>query len=484
MARRYDLIIRGAAIIDGTGAPAYQGDVAVAADRIAAVGDLSGSSADEEVLAGGMTLAPGFIDAHTHDDRAILGPLADMQCKVSQGITTVVIGNCGISLAPHRMLRRPPPPLDLLGGPECWEFDSFAAYAQRLSLHPPAVNAVALIGNMSLRIQAMEHDTERAATDKECVRMRDQLAAALREGASGFSTGLWYPPSQHAPTEEILAVGEALREARGVYVTHLRDETNDIIASLEEAFTVGRVTGAPVVVSHHKCALPENFGRSRETLACFEAAGEQHEVAFDAYPYAATSTALLPHVLRDDLEVRISWSLPHPQAAGSMLSEIAREWAVDQRTAAARLLPASAVYFSLDEGDVRRILAHPKCMIGSDGLPHDQQPHPRLWGTFPRVLGLYARELGLFSLEIAVHKMTGLTAQVFGLVDRGAIRPGAYADLVLFDAASVRDCATFEAPTLAARGILRTWVNGVGCYVQGKGLAGPGAGRLVTRGRA
>ena len=483
MARRYDLLIRDAVIVDGTGAPSFRGDVGIEADRIASVGDLSASSADAEVLANGMMLAPGFIDAHTHDDRAILGTPAGMLCKLSQGVTTVVVGNCGISLAPHRMHRQPPAPLDLLGGPELWEFDSFGAYAERLARHPPVVNAVALIGNMSLRAAAMAFDFDRAATDQECARMRDRLAAALDEGASGFSTGLWYPPSRHAPTQEILAVAEALRQAQGLYVTHLRDESHGVIASIEEALDIGRHSGAAVVVSHHKCALPENFGRSRETLAHIDAAALTQEIAFDVYPYAATSTTLLPEILRDDFEVRISWSAPHPEAAGRMLSEIAREWGVDNRVAAGRLIPASAIYFSLDEADVRRIVAHPKSMIGSDGLPHDDRPHPRLWGTFPRVLGHYARELGLFSMEMAVHKMTGRTAEVFGLVDRGVIRAGAYADLVIFDPERVQDRATFESPTLPAQGILRTWVNGEQCYVQGEDFKGPAAGRLLTRRR-
>ena len=182
--------------------------------------------------------------------------------------------------------------------------------------------------------------------------------------------------------------------------------------------------------------------------------------------------------------MRITWSVPHPEMQGRWLADIARDWGLDLRAAAERLLPAGGIFFQMDEADVRRILAHPRSMIGSDGLPHDAFPHPRLWGTFPRVLGHYARDLGLFSLETAVHKMTGRTAAVFGLVDRGVIRDGAYADLVLFDPATVRDAADFDHPTRPAPGIERTWINGVAAYAWGEGATGAPAGRLLTRGRA
>ncbi|MBV8613634.1 MAG: amidohydrolase family protein, partial [Acetobacteraceae bacterium] len=206
-------------------------------------------------------------------------------------------------------------------------------------------------------------------------------------------------------------------------------------------------------------------------------------VAFDVYPYAAGSTVLIPDRLRPDVPVQITWSVPHPEMSGRMLDDIAAEWSVSAREAAERLLPAGAIFFQMHEDDVRRILAHPDAMIGSDGLPHDAFPHPRLWGTFPRVLGHYARELGLFSLEAAVRKMTGRTAEVFGLIDRGVVREGAYADLVLFDPATVRDAATFAAPTLPAEGILETWVNGQSAFVQCTGATPARAGRLLTRGR-
>src|SRR5271166_4714660 len=261
-----DLIVRDATIFDGTGAPRRRGDVGVNGDRIVAVGDLGAARGTREVMAEGRALSPGFIDAHTHDDRAVLCGPECMLCKMSQGVTTVVVGNCGISLSPSRMDKRPPPPLDLLGDESWWTFDSFAAYAERLARDPSPVNTYALIGHMSLRVEAMAGDVARAATDAEAQRMQRRLAEALAEGASGFSTGLWYPPNMHAPTEEVVAVAEALRAAGGMYVTHMRDEAAGVLTSIEETLRIGREAGVPVVISHHKCAMPENYGRSAETL--------------------------------------------------------------------------------------------------------------------------------------------------------------------------------------------------------------------------
>lgn len=481
MNRRFDLLIRNAMLYDGTGAKPVKGDLAVSGERIAALGDLSAASADREIDAAGKALAPGFIDAHTHDDKMVLCGAECMLPKLSQGVTTVVVGNCGLSLAPVTMRQRPPAPLDLIGGVEVWQFDTFAAYADRLRCAPPATNVYALIGHMVLRCEAMDFDLDRPATDKEAARMKQRLSEALSEGASGFSTGLWYPPSRHAPTDEVIAVAEALREHGGLYVTHMRDEADGVIDSIEETLKIGRAAGVPVVISHHKCTMPENFGRSPETLARIEAARREQAVDFDVYPYAASSTALLVDRLRDDMPVQISSSEPHPEMAGRMLADIAAEWGVDLVTAAKRLLPAAAIYFMMDEADVSRIVSHPRSMIGSDGIPSNDMPHPRLWGTFPRVLGHYARDLGLISLEAAVYKMTGLTAGVFGMADRGILKAGAYADLVLFDPDTVIDTATFTQPKTPARGIEEVWVNGVSSYVGGRGVTGECAGRLIAR---
>ena len=479
---RCDTIIRGATIIDGTGANRSTGDVAIKGSRIAGVGDLAAWSADREIEAHGRVVAPGFIDAHTHDDRAVLCGPECMLCKMSQGVTTVVVGNCGISLSPVRMKNRPIPPLDLLGGEEWWIFDSFAEYAERLATDPSPVNTVALIGHMSLRVEAMDGDVFRAATDKEAARMQSRLRQSLKEGASGFSTGLYYPASNQAPTAEVIAVAEAVRETGGLYVTHMRDEGDNVLASIEESLRIGSSVGAPVVISHHKCVMPNNFGRSVETLALLEAVQARQKADFDVYPYNASSTVLMPEKLHPQVPVRITWSVPFPQFTGRFLHDIAADWGVDQVAAAKRLLPAGAIYYQINEADMQRILAHPRSMVGSDGLPHDQFPHPRLWGTFPRVLGHYARDLGLFSLETAVHKMTGRVADVFGLADRGVVRSGAFADLVLFDPLTVKDAANFDTPTLPADGIVETWVAGQSAYVYGKGATDARAGRLVTRG--
>ena len=482
MALRCDLIIRDATVFDGLGAPRFEADVAVTGDRIIAVGDLGVYEADRDVDADGLALAPGFIDAHTHDDRAVLCGPACMLCKMSQGVTTVVVGNCGISLSPVRMKSRPVPPLDLLGDESWFTFDSFGEYAERLARDPSPVNTYALIGHMSLRVEAMSGDTQRAATDREAAHMQARLKEALAQGASGFSTGLYYPPNMMAPTDEVIAVAEALRAAGGLYVTHMRDEANDVLLSIEETLKIGRAVGVPVVISHHKCSMPENFGRSVETLPLIDNGGGGAEGGFRRLSlcgglHCADAAPAAPGRAGADHLVRAASGIRRPDAGRHRhgMAGWTRSAAAERLTSGRRdLLPDG-------RADVQRIMAHRLAMIGSDGLPHDTYPHPRLWGTFPRVLGHYARDLGLFSLEEAVRKMTGHTASVFGMVDRGVIREGAYADLVLFDPATVRDASTYDAPTRPAEGILETWVNGQSAYVFGDGATAARAGRLVTR---
>ena len=251
-----------------------------------------------------------------------------------------------------------------------------------------------------------------------------------------------------------------------------------ILDSIAETMETARRADIPVVISHHKCAGPKNWGRTRETLPVIEAAAKRQPVGLDAYPYSAGSTNLRADLITDEYRIMITWSRPHPKMTGRDLIDIAAEWGVDIHEAARRLDPAGAIYFQMNDEDVERVLRFPLTMIGSDGLPHDDHPHPRLWGTFPRVLGHYSRELGLFPLEAAIHKMTGLSAKTFRLKQRGILADGNFADLVVFDPETVIDRATYDKPKQLSVGIDKVFVNGVLAYEAGS-TSVKRAGRLV-----
>ena len=473
------LLLRGGTVIDGTGAARYCADLRVHGGRITEIGTNLAGRGEVEIDVAGRVIAPGFIDVHTHDDQMVLAS-PEMLPKISQGVTTVIVGNCGISLAPlvHDNV---PPPLNLLGGTGKHVFPTMDSYARAVDAARPAVNVAALVGHSTLRVATMA-DPYRAATPAEQARMVELAHEAMAAGAAGISTGVFYATGAAADIAEVVMLAKVAAEAGGVYSTHIRDEAQKVIESLDEAFTAARQAGIPVVISHHKCAGPANWGRSVETLAHIEAARAKQPIGLDAYPYVAGSTVLRPEAVDGVIEIMVAWSEPHSEMSGRMLAEIARSWKCTQVEACNRLQPGGAIYFQMREDDVQRVLKFEATMIGSDGLPHDQHPHPRLWGTFPRVLGHYARELGLFSLEEAVHRMTGLSARRFNLHGRGEIAVGNIADLVVFDAEHVIDRATFEAPTVVSDGIDAVIVGGTITYRERR-LTGNRAGRFLRRGQ-
>lgn len=474
----HDLLIRGGTVIDGSKAPRFDADIAVDGDRITAIGTLEGHTADQVVDARGRIVAPGFIDSHTHDDQAVLTQ-PDMAFKISQGVTTVIAGNCGISAAPLRDGMDLPMPLSLLESPPAGRFTSFAAYLAALRATPSAVNVAAMVGHSTLRAVAMA-DLDRPATPAEIAAMQAMVEEALQAGAIGLSTGTFYPPAVKATTEEIIEVGRPLSARKALYVTHMRDEAALVLDALEETFHIGRALGVPVVVSHHKLQGAPNFGRSSETLPAIREAMRHQSVCLDCYPYTAGSTMIRSDRGMLDGRVLIASSDPHPECVGRDLDDIARDWGVDKFEAARRLQPGSAIYFMMDEHDVQRIMAFDETMIGSDGIPTGEKPHPRLWGTFPRVLGHYSRDLGLFPLETAVWKMTGLTARNFGLAGRGTLQVGQHADIVVFDAGTVRDAADYAHPKQPAVGIAAVLVNGVLTWRDGA-HCGARAGQVLRR---
>ncbi|RYF40334.1 MAG: D-aminoacylase [Comamonadaceae bacterium] len=476
-------LLENGLLVDGTGAPGQIGDLLLVGDRIAAMG--AGlrhrlpeglALADVQVRdCSGLAIAPGFIDVHTHDDAIVLNA-PGMLPKLSQGVTTVVTGNCGLSVAPF-VVEQPQGALTLLGN--SFHYPSIDAYAQAVAAAQPAVNVAPLVGHTTLRYACMQ-DLTQPASGQEVDAMCALLEQCMAQGAIGLSSGLFYGEAMPAPAAEVTALACVVARHGGVYATHMRSEMADILEAMHEAGDCAFEAGVPLVISHHKCAGPANWGRTRETLPLIDALAERQEIAMDVYPYVAGSTVLREDLVDGIIDILVSWSAPHPEMTGRMLATVAAQWGVSQQEACRRLMPGGACYFQMHEDDVRRVIAHPRSMIGSDGLPHDQHPHPRLWGAFPRVLSRYWREQNLFTLEQAVHKMTGLSARNFRLRERGELRAGWFADVVVFDAARIRDVATYERPLAQCEGVELVFVNGVTAFEGGLATRRHG-GRLLRR---
>ena len=481
-------LLEGGLVVDGSGGPSWPGDVLLVGDRIARLGEglrqrLPDGMALAEVAVvdcRGQVIAPGFIDAHTHDDAIVLRDPAYLP-KISQGITTLVTGNCGISLAPY-VTDTARPPLNLLGAAS-FRYPTMRAYRDAVKAAQPALNVAALVGHTTLRFATMD-DLTRPARADERARMAGLLEACMDDGAFGLSSGLFYEEAHAAPADEVAELARVVARHGGVYATHLRSEMAQIIEAIHEAGDTAFEAGLPLVISHHKCAGPANWGRTRETLPLVEALAARQAVAMDVYPYVAGSTVLREDLVDGVIDVMLTWSDAYPEVTGRMLADVAEEWGVDQKAACRRLMPGGACYFQMSEEDVERVIAHPLTMIGSDGLPHDRHPHPRLWGAFPRVFARYWRERRLFTLEQAVHKMSGMTARNFRIADRGLLKVGAMADVVVFDPLRITDTATYDHPVSASLGITTVFVNGRLAYRGGEPHVLACAGRMLSRGSA
>ncbi|MDZ7683671.1 MAG: D-aminoacylase [Gammaproteobacteria bacterium] len=483
-----DIAIRNVRILDGTGSPAFEGDIGIEGDRISAVGDVPG--ADREIDGEGAHLSPGFIDTHSHDDGAFFRH-PGMEFKLSQGVTGVVAGNCGFSAIPAD------PDIDpakasggILAGLDS-DFRDLNGYFAEAMKRGPAINNMMLVGHNTVRSMVMGYD-KRAPTPDELGQMKDLVAEAMDQGACGFSTGLIYRPGRWSDTEEVIELTKAAQPFDALYTTHMRNEGDKLLEAIEETLLIGRESDVHAHISHHKSAGQANWGKVGESLARVDgalAAGQR--VTLDVYPYTAGSGRMIEYFNLDNVSrelaevIRIASCPAFREYEGRMLVDIAATEGVDVTEMVTKVLTAPkgdrtiCIQFIIDEKDVETNLSYRDMMVGSDGIPDlNGRPHPRLFGTFPRVLGHYVRERGILSLPEAVRRMTSLSATTFGMVDRGQIKPGFFADLCLFDPDTIIDTATYDEPKLEAAGISMVIVNGQVAFDHGR-HTGAGSGRML-----
>lgn len=479
-----DLAFRNVRIVDGTGGPSREGDVAVEGDRIVAVGAVG--DAVENIDGAGLCLAPGFVDVHTHDDGALIRH-PGMEFKLAQGCTSVVIGNCGFSAVPAEEGKRDLS--GLIGVRATWsDLEGFGAAVAAVG---PAVNAVALVGHNSIRGMVMGNE-RREPTEAELNEMRAHVASAMAQGACGFSTGLIYEPGRYSGTEEVIELAKESSAAGGIYASHIRNEGDHLLDAIEEAIRIGSEADLPVQISHHKAAGRPNWGKVAQSLARVDAANATGaDITLDVYPYTAGSGPMAQYFDIDNIDpnlaevIRFASCPAFREYEGRMAVDIATEQGVGAGDVIHQVLTAPegdrtiCIQFIIDEADIETNLRHPLMMVGSDGVVDLRgKPHPRLFGTFPRILAHYVRDNGVLSLEQAVHRMTEMSCRRFGLAERGVVAEGMYADLVMFDPDRVTDTATYDDPQQEPVGIEAVMVNGAVAYRGGDHTA-VGSGRML-----
>ncbi|MHB1562449.1 MAG: N-acyl-D-amino-acid deacylase family protein, partial [Isosphaeraceae bacterium] len=482
-----DVILKGGTLIDGTGAPSRPADVAIRGDRIVAVGTFKAIREARVVDVAGLVIAPGFIDLHTHSDEGITRSSTRLNANyLAQGVTTIVTGNCGIGT------------LDA------------ARYFAAIDAHGAGTNVIHLIPHGEIRATVLGN-ADRAPDPSELARMKQLVERDMEAGAWGMSTGLIYVPATYARTDELIALARVVRRHGGIYASHIRDEGAGLLASVDEALAIGEGAGIPVHISHLKASGKANWGTVRGALDRIAAArANGRAVSADQYPYIASSTKLAAMVvpkwaarldgstfarlaadpvrgpeLRREIDkglasrdggssIRIARYEPNPAWAGLDLAEIGRRSGKNPLEVVLEIQRhggAQAISFGMCEDDVREVMRHPFVATASDGSTHlpgrGDQPHPRAYGTFPRKIR-YALDDRILSLEQAVRSCSGWPAEILGLTDRGVIRPGAFADIVVFDPSRFRDSATFDRPTQYAPGVRHLFVNGVALIADGR----------------
>lgn len=525
MASSFNLVIKGGLVVDGTGNPWLRKDIGITNGKITRLGHITEDSG-ETIDATGMIVSPGFIDLHNHSDFSILA-YPSAESYIMQGVTTAVVGNCGLSLAPLNpdklaLLKRYLSPFLRAGFDYGWEWRTLAEFYQKVEKQGTSLNLAPLVGQGTIRLAVKGFDSTGSSAE-EMNQMKKLLAQSLEDGAFGMSTGLIYPPGCYSSTEELIELASVLREYGAIYTTHMRNEGDRLIEALEEAIEIAEANGIPIEISHHKAAGRSNWGKVNATLRLMEQARQRGvEVNCDVYPYTAgstTITTLLPTwTLAGGVEKMLD-RLKNKQTRQSIKLESTRfsEWdgiviaeCPSKKEYQGKSLEdilketnrfddpyeglfdllleiegnATIIVFLMDEDDVRTVMSSPLSSFISDSwvtaLDAGGKPHPRAYGTFPRVLGKYVREEKLLTLEQAIRKMTSLPAGKIGLKCRGILREGFWADVVIFDQAVIKDQATFDDPHQYPKGIEYVIVNGQVVVDHGR-LTGVRPGKILRR---
>lgn len=525
----FDLVLKGGTVLDGTGAPAFRADLGLSGDTIVALGEIAAEQGRRTLDVTGLHVCPGFIDIHSHSDQTILA-YPGAASRVLQGITTELTGNCGSSAAPLAGAAAEERRLEFEKDGVRADWTDVASFFSRLESTKAALNQALLAGQGTLRENAIG-PVGRPLASEERAAVLKALEDALEEGAFGLSTGLEYTPGRFTPTDEIVAMARVVARRGGLYASHIRNEERHLLEAVDECLRIGRQAGVRVEVSHVKAAGRGNWGKQVAALALIESARlDGIEVLGDAYPYTAYSTGLtitfpswaleggseavvarlqggergrIRREVHDsvmngdpgDYDLIVIASVDgdaNRRFVGKNLQEVAEDWKTEPAEALLRLVEqertnVSYVGHGMSEENVERVLSHPLVMVGSDGVSQAptgrallSRPHPRSYGAFPRVLGRYVRERKLMGLETAVRKMTSMPADQIGLRGRGRIARGATADLVAFDAARVRDGASFEEPQRYPEGIVHVIVGGTP-VVDGGALTGARPGRVLRK---